>query len=188
MRAPKRPYNALPAAMAHLNDQLDEALKETFPASDPVAINIEPPWAEYRMTTIPAADPLRQDPLDGETNGTGGGVPGTELPGFVYRSVAWICVAALLVVWVAFGRTAHIGYLLAIVTLVLGAALGLPAVLAHMGKNRARSQKLEDFLSSNVDTATERLTGAQAWTQILIVPLSLAIATILIGIVYMAVT
>jgi len=115
-------------------------------------------------------------------------VPGTELPGFVYRSVAWIAVAALLVVWVAFGRSAHIGYLLVIITLVLGAALGLPAVLAHMGKRRTQSEKLEDFLTSNVDTATERLTGAQAWIQILIIPVSLAIATILIGIVYMSVT
>ncbi len=127
---------------------------------------------------------------DRETNESGRRqrVPGTELPGFVYRSVAWICVAALLVVWVAFGRSAHIGYLLVIITLVLGAALGLPAVLAHMGKRRTQSEKLEDFLSSNVDTATERLTGAQAWIQILIIPVSLAIATILIGIVYMSVT
>ncbi len=109
-------------------------------------------------------------------------VPGSELPGFVYRSVAWICVAAMLVVWLAFDRNSHIGSLLIIVTLVLGAAIGLPAVLAHMGKSRT------DFLSSNVDTATERLTGAEAWTQILIIPLSLALATILIGIVYMSVT
>jgi hypothetical protein len=27
--------------MAHLDELLDEALKETFPASDPVAINVE---------------------------------------------------------------------------------------------------------------------------------------------------
>ncbi len=38
------------------------------------------------------ADPLPQDSQDRETNGTGRRVPGTELPGFVYRSVAWICV------------------------------------------------------------------------------------------------
>ena len=27
---------------AHNNDLLDEALKETFPASDPIAINVDP--------------------------------------------------------------------------------------------------------------------------------------------------
>ncbi|MGA7326089.1 MAG: hypothetical protein WBX25_16790 [Rhodomicrobium sp.] len=184
------PNNALPGGMAHLNDQLDEALKETFPASDPVAIGIERPWPEYRMTTIPKTDPLPQDSQYRETSETTRTqrVPGSELPGFVYRSVAWICVAALLVVWLAFDRNAHIGSLLFIVTLLLGAALGLPAVLAHMGKRRTQSQKVKDFLSSEVDTATERLTGAQAWTQILIIPLSLVLATILIGIVYVFVT
>jgi len=35
-------HNPLPAAMAHLDELLDEALKDTFPASDPVAINVEP--------------------------------------------------------------------------------------------------------------------------------------------------
>jgi hypothetical protein len=30
-----------PAARAHMEELLDEALNETFPASDPVAINIE---------------------------------------------------------------------------------------------------------------------------------------------------
>jgi hypothetical protein len=29
-------------AQAHIDELLDEALKQTFPASDPVAINIEP--------------------------------------------------------------------------------------------------------------------------------------------------
>jgi hypothetical protein len=30
-----------PAAIAHMNDLFDEALKETFPASDPVAIDVD---------------------------------------------------------------------------------------------------------------------------------------------------
>jgi hypothetical protein len=38
--------------MAHLDELLDEALKETFPASDPVAINVElePPKHESART------------------------------------------------------------------------------------------------------------------------------------------
>jgi hypothetical protein len=40
MLIPKNPQKS-PAAIAHMNDLLDEALKETFPASDPIAINIE---------------------------------------------------------------------------------------------------------------------------------------------------
>jgi hypothetical protein len=37
----KRPRKPLPAAKAHLNELLDEALEETFPASDPIAIAVE---------------------------------------------------------------------------------------------------------------------------------------------------
>ena len=40
MLTPKNPQKSLPAAIAHINDLLDEALKETFPASDPIAINV----------------------------------------------------------------------------------------------------------------------------------------------------
>ena len=37
----KRPRTLLPAAIEHLNELLDEALKETFPASDPIAIDVD---------------------------------------------------------------------------------------------------------------------------------------------------
>lgn len=35
------------AATAHLDELLDEALKATFPASDPIAINVEHESPEY---------------------------------------------------------------------------------------------------------------------------------------------
>jgi hypothetical protein len=41
MLTTKRPYKPLPATLAHLNELLDEALEETFPASDPIAIAVE---------------------------------------------------------------------------------------------------------------------------------------------------
>ncbi len=41
MPAKKYPRGSSAAAMAHLNALLDEALEQTFPASDPVAISIE---------------------------------------------------------------------------------------------------------------------------------------------------
>jgi hypothetical protein len=37
----KKAYKASAATLAHIDELLDEALKQTFPASDPVAINIE---------------------------------------------------------------------------------------------------------------------------------------------------
>jgi hypothetical protein len=41
MITPKNAEKSPSAQMAHMNDLLDEALAETFPASDPTAINIE---------------------------------------------------------------------------------------------------------------------------------------------------
>jgi hypothetical protein len=39
---------------ADVEDRLDEALKETFPASDPVAIQIEDPVDDHTRITIAA--------------------------------------------------------------------------------------------------------------------------------------
>ena len=44
-----------------------------------------------------------------------------------------------------------------------------------------QAQRLDDFLCSPVDTATGKLTGSQAWLQILVIPLALAFAAIAIG-------
>ena len=41
MPAEKRPHRASSAALAHLDELLDEALEQTFPASDAVAIDID---------------------------------------------------------------------------------------------------------------------------------------------------
>jgi hypothetical protein len=41
MLTTKRPHKPVAATMAHLNELLDEALEETFPASDPIAIAVE---------------------------------------------------------------------------------------------------------------------------------------------------
>jgi hypothetical protein len=38
--------------MAHLDELLDEALKATFPASDPVAIDVELESPEQELTTF----------------------------------------------------------------------------------------------------------------------------------------
>ena len=49
------------------------------------------------------------------------------------------------------------------------------------------SERLSAFLGSRVETATGSLTGAEAWLQILIIPLTLAFAAIAIGAVYVIV-
>lgn len=41
MLTPKNPQKSASAEITHMNDLLDEALTETFPASDPIAIDVE---------------------------------------------------------------------------------------------------------------------------------------------------
>jgi hypothetical protein len=41
MSATKILHKPAPAVMAHLDQLLDEALQETFPASDPIAVAVE---------------------------------------------------------------------------------------------------------------------------------------------------
>jgi hypothetical protein len=53
MLTPKNPQKSLPAAIAHMNDLLDEALKETVPASDPIAINIALESPEHGIAMTP---------------------------------------------------------------------------------------------------------------------------------------
>ncbi len=115
-------------------------------------------------------------------------LPGAEFPRFVYRSIMAICIWMLLVVWAVFGRNEHSDFILFIVTLFLVIFLALPILLARVGRKGTQARKLKDFLASSVETATGRLTGEEAWIQILIVPLSLALATALIGIVYLIVS
>ena len=60
MLTPKNPQNSASAAIAHMNDLLDEALKGTFPASDPIAINVELESPGHEIATTPGVRaPLR---------------------------------------------------------------------------------------------------------------------------------
>jgi hypothetical protein len=56
MSAKKHSKKLSSTAMVHLNELLDEALEETFPASDPVSINVE--------MESPAAQALHHTPFE----------------------------------------------------------------------------------------------------------------------------
>jgi hypothetical protein len=53
MITPKNPEKSRSAEIARMNDLLDEALIETFPASDPIAISFELESPEHETATTP---------------------------------------------------------------------------------------------------------------------------------------
>jgi hypothetical protein len=60
MITPTNPQKSRPAEIAHMNDLLDDALAETFPASDPIAISFELESPEHEIATTPVFHtPLR---------------------------------------------------------------------------------------------------------------------------------
>ena len=73
MITPTNPQKSRSVEISHMNDLLDEALIETFPASDPIAISFELESLEHEMATTPRFHtPLRGTLRRGRRSGDGG--------------------------------------------------------------------------------------------------------------------
>ena len=69
---PERPQKSRLAEITHMNDLLDEALTETFPASDPIAISFELEAPEHEIATTPGFHaPLKGTLRRGRAGGDG---------------------------------------------------------------------------------------------------------------------
>jgi hypothetical protein len=72
MLTDKKPQRASPAELAHIDELLDEALNQTFPASDPVAINIERGSNEHEVSRVRVSRSAIADGREAERTGAGG--------------------------------------------------------------------------------------------------------------------
>ena len=111
-------------------------------------------------------------------------VPGDEFPTTVYRSIviafAWMMVAA----WVAFGGTSGTDLDLAVATVLFVVFLALPIIMHRTATNRQGHKPQSSpqrFWSSQVEIATGTLSGREAWLEVLLIPIALALAATLIG-------
>jgi hypothetical protein len=120
---------------------------------------------------------------EGEPRSSYGTVPGAEFPTFIYVSVVaafgWVMLAS----WLAFARgaDAHLALGMAVVLAIVFFALPIIIHRVAAGFSRSEPQAARDFLTAPVETETGPLSGASAWLQVLIIPLSLALAATLIG-------
>jgi hypothetical protein len=110
-------------------------------------------------------------------------VPGAEFPAVVYLSVVAAFGWILLTSWLAFGRDADADLGLAIASVLGIVFFALPIIMYRTAAARFATprKQLEEFLRSQVQTATGTLTGSQVWLQVLMIPLTLALAAIAIG-------
>jgi hypothetical protein len=113
-------------------------------------------------------------------------LPGGELPRAVYRTVLAAFAWMILVSWITFGSGREADYTLALAALLMFVFRAIPIVIFVTASHhmKARQETLGHFLSTPIDTATGWLSGREAWIEIAIIPVSLALAATLIGIVY----
>jgi len=111
---------------------------------------------------------------------------GEELPAAVYQSILLGFACMLAVAWLAFGGATSTDLDLGVVTVLCLIFLMLPVLMHRLAAARAETRQpdLKGFLSAGFETATGRLPAREAWLQVALIPVALAIAAALIGGVY----
>jgi hypothetical protein len=112
---------------------------------------------------------------------------GAEIPLAAYKTIAlalaWILVVAL----IAFGRATESAWILTVTIAFSIIVVSLNCILWHTNRalTRAKPRELEDFLHSDVEVATGRLAGWEAYVQIITIPLCLALAATAFGTIWL---
>jgi hypothetical protein len=112
--------------------------------------------------------------------------PGAEFPAAVYWSIAiafaWMMAAA----WLAFGGNGGTDLNLAVATALCIVFFAVPLIMYRTASARCKggAPALRPFLSDRVEIATGALSGGEAWLQVILIPLALALAATVIGASY----
>jgi predicted membrane-bound spermidine synthase len=114
-----------------------------------------------------------------------GQVPGEELPAIVYISILLSFVGLMAASWLLFDRSDEIDLDLLIGTVLFTAMLGLPILLCRMVSRQtgAHAKRSRAAPAAHVEIYTGRLSSGEAWLQILLIPLTMALAAVAIGLV-----
>jgi len=116
-------------------------------------------------------------------------LPGSELPTAVYLSIIGAYTWMLAVAWIAFASPEDTDLDLAIVTVLAVIFFGVPLAIIHtaVGQGAGTLAPLRRFLLRPFDTYTVTMPAAQAWIEVAIIPVALALAATLFGLVYVLV-
>jgi len=110
--------------------------------------------------------------------------PGTELPSLLYATVALCFFWMLMVAWVVFARDTDIELPLDIILVLFTIIIAILIAIGRTTRSQTAGVRLSRFLVSDVQTATEVIPGSDAWIQILLIPVALALAASAIGLVF----
>jgi hypothetical protein len=151
--------------------------------SHPAAEEQSPAPLPDSQPNTPEARPTQPPADDGsvEARRTGAEIP-VAIYGTIVAAYAWILAMA----WLDFSGTVESTWLASVGIIVGIVFFGIPFVLRHTNHAfaRARQRDLEEFLYSNVETATGRLPGWEACLQIMVIPICLALAATALGAVW----
>ena len=139
-----------------------------------------PPGAKPEVRpTQPEAKPSERS-LEFQTTGA-------EIPLAVYKTVVWAYAWILAVAWFAFSKTVEAAWLATVSVIVGIVFFGIPVLLRRTNHAFARAKQceFEEFLYSNVEIATGRLPGWEAYLQIIIIPVCLALAATALGSIWL---
>lgn len=110
-------------------------------------------------------------------------IPGIEMPRAVYVSVAAAFGLMFAFAWLFFGSGTETDFDLTMAGVLMTIFFALPLLIYVTARHHlaANTRRMEEFLASDVDTATGPVRGSQAWLEIILIPAALAIAAGLIG-------
>ena len=111
---------------------------------------------------------------------------GTEVHGAVFLIAGLAYGWVLLVAWFAFGQNNAVHLDLSIVTVIFAVFMGV-AGLAYGVAHTHLHKKLpswDEFVWSKISVATGAISGWEAGLQIMIIPMALAVAATIFGIIY----
>jgi hypothetical protein len=130
----------------------------------------------------PAADHVFKVSGQAHEPSLGGEVP-RGVYGVVLGSYAWLLVIA----WIIFGGSVETDLALVVVATICVMLLAIPVVASRMAFNHSIHPRFrrKRVRSTHLGTATGELAAREAYLQILIIPITLALAATLFAIVYL---
>lgn len=144
------------------------------------------PRAQSSQSSLAQARLQDADNAGAEVRSGYGSGFGAEFPAAVYESIVIAFGCMLAAAWLTFGGRTDSDVDLGVVTILCAVFLMLPVLMYRTGATRSdvKRTNMKQFLSARFETATGALPAREAWLQVALIPIALAVAAMLFGGVY----